>query len=112
MGLMRTMGTGKLPPKPEVDAVIRHLKSLHKTARDAGSRSIALGLLHHPMLDALPGGREAVNAFNSRIAKEVEADAFIDTSQLLEANEWRWSSDQVHLQSQGYAEMGRSLARP
>ena len=38
------------------------------------------------------------------------ADLFIDTARLLNAQEWQWSQDQVHLRRAGYAALGKALA--
>jgi lysophospholipase L1-like esterase len=106
---------GSLPSADLVSTTLGHLHKLHETVRASGARSVALGLLHHPMVGAVPSGIEAVDSFNARLAREGGADAFIDPSKLLPAGGAQgqlWSSDRVHMQPKGYIELGRRLAPP
>ena len=64
--LYSAFSQGQLPPPEAYDLTLRHLQTLHSAVRDAGARPVALGLLHHPIFDAVPGGCAAVAAFNVR----------------------------------------------
>ena len=105
---------GRVPDTRVADKTIDHLRSLHSAARTAGARPIALGLLHHPAFERVEGGRAFIDGFNHRIEGELDA-AYIDSARLLPptgSDPGLWSSDQVHMQDAGYAELGRKLAQP
>ena len=111
--LLPFFGGSSPPPSRAVDVLVQHLQSLHAAVRASGATSIALSLLDHPMIAHQPGGQATLQAINRRIASEVEADAHVDGEALLKASQHvLWSSDQIHLQSEGYAELGRRLATP
>lgn len=110
--LLEVMSVGGLPSQQTSDATVDALKSLHSVVRVSGSRSVALGLLQHPMLSLISGGHAALEAFNTRVENVVGADLFIDTARILPTSSEIWSSDNFHLQRVGYAELGRRLAQP
>ena len=112
--LLNHFAAGEPPPKHAVDGVIDHLKTLHAAVKASGAYSVALGMLDHPAFAKVPGGPAALRDINARIERETGADLFIDTAALISSRNQPalWSTDEVHLQSEGYATLGRLLARP
>merc|ERR1712060_950120 len=106
------MQSNTLPPKEEISATFEQLRELHDIVKRAGTKSVALGLLHHPMIETVDGGRSALQAFNAQLASQGVADTFINTADLLPNDSWRFSADRVHLQESCYSEFGNRLAQP
>ena len=101
-----------VPPEHVVDGLIADLKAVHAAARHARSKTVALGLLDHPMVAGQAGGPAALKAINARIEREVGADAYIDGAALLSAgHRGAWSNDNIHLTPEGYAELGKHLSK-
>ena len=111
--LLSYISAGQPPPPEAVDGLIEHLKQLHSACQSSGAKAVSLGLLDHPAINQMEGGPAALTAINSRIANEAGADTFIEAAKLVLASQSAlWSSDHVHMQSEGYATLARELAVP
>ena len=98
-----------------IDRLISHLRELHAAVRSSGATSIALGLLHHPMIIQRAGALNSLREVNKRIETEVGADAFIDAGGLLPSDKpalWSTEDGGVHPSLSGYRTLGKHLAAP
>lgn len=108
--LYSSLNSGARLQEHTVSKLVADLNVLHSAVRAAGAVSISIGMLDHPFLSQqFPGVRAEINA---RLEADVRADNHIDAGRLLPSSQPVWSADSVHLQAEGYEELGRLLAAP